>query len=80
MKNVVDKVLNKVFPQEDGGMRSRGHSFGMQPYVGTINVDKTEVGDNEKAGGNGKAEDGLGSSRPRTVSIGGQCLKIKESK
>ena len=80
MKSVVDKMLNKVFPQEGGGMRSRGHSFGMQPYVGTINVDKTEVDEKEKVDKDGKVYEGFETGRPRTVSIGGQNLKIKESK
>ena len=41
VKAVVDKVLTKVFPTEDKneGRRSRGHSFGMQPYIGNVNVD-----------------------------------------
>merc|ERR1711976_1066510 len=31
-KTVVDRVLTKIFPTEEEGKRSRGHSFGMQPY------------------------------------------------
>merc|ERR1712154_454842 len=66
VKKGVDKAGQFIFPAEEEGNRSRGHSFGMQPYVGNINVEQ-DKGSKQKSG-----------FRSRTVSFGATEIKLDE--